>query len=72
MKKNNKHIGTTTLEDFLREDGTLEEIDRNVQKRLLAMQLQDKMKECSITKYRLNSIPPVHRLTVFLIRRIRP
>lgn len=38
----NKHIGSD-FEDYLREEGILEEVDARVQKRLIAEQLRDAM-----------------------------
>ncbi len=44
----NKHIGQS-LEDFLREDGILEEVDARVQKRIVADELQAAMKKQKIS-----------------------
>jgi len=46
---NRKHIGNR-LEDFLREEGILEEVQRRAAKKLLALQLLDQMKQKKITK----------------------
>lgn len=43
------HIGSS-FEDFLRDDGLLEEVDARVQKRVFAEQLREAMKDRSITE----------------------
>jgi DNA-binding phage protein len=45
----NPHIGSS-FEDFLKEDGTLEEVNTGAQKRLLAHQLDAARKRRRITK----------------------
>jgi hypothetical protein len=49
MKKRNKHIGSS-LEDFLKEEGVLEETRAVALKETLAWQLQQAMKKEKITK----------------------
>jgi len=48
----NQHTGSH-FDDFLEEEGILEEVSAKAHKRLLALQLADIMKEKSITKTRL-------------------
>ncbi|MEZ5535652.1 MAG: helix-turn-helix domain-containing protein [Thiolinea sp.] len=45
----NKHTGSS-FDDFLEEEGMLEEVSAKAHKRLLALQLADIMEENSITK----------------------
>ena len=45
----NKHIGSD-FEDFLRDEGILEEVDARVQKRLIAEQLRDAMRAGKISE----------------------
>lgn len=45
----NKHSGST-IDDFLEEEGILEEVSVKARKRLLSLQLNDIMKESKITK----------------------
>ena len=45
----NPHIGSS-FEEFLKEDGTLEEVNAGAQKRLLALQLNEARKRRRITK----------------------
>jgi antitoxin HicB len=49
MKKRNKHIGSS-LEDFLREEGVLEETRAVALKETLAWQVQQEMKKRKISK----------------------
>ena len=49
MKKRNKHIGSS-LDDFLKEEGVLEETRALVLKETLAWQVQQAMKKDKITK----------------------
>jgi antitoxin HicB len=49
MAKPNRHIGTS-LDEFLAEDGTLEEVSARALKRVLAWQLQQGMKKRGLTK----------------------
>jgi len=42
-KINPKHVGST-LEEFLREEGILEEVNHNVHKRIIALQVAKRMK----------------------------
>lgn len=42
--------GLTTLEDMLREDGVLEEVEVRASKRIIALQLRQAMRERKITK----------------------
>ncbi|MCP3704700.1 MAG: DUF2240 family protein [Alteromonas sp.] len=46
---NNKH-SRTDFDDFLAEDGILEEVSIQAQKRLLALQIADIMAEANLTK----------------------
>ena len=48
----NKHSGSS-FDDFLREEGILEEVSAKAHKRLLALQLADIMQESNISKTRL-------------------
>lgn len=45
----NKHTGSS-FDDFLEEEGILDEVSARAHKRLLALQLQDIMKESKISK----------------------
>ena len=49
MAKHNAHIGGT-LDDFLAEDGVLEEVSARAIKRVIAWQLQEAMKAQGVTK----------------------
>jgi hypothetical protein len=51
MKKRNKHIGSS-LEDFLKEEGVLEETRAVVLKETLAWQVQQAMEKDKISKVR--------------------
>ena len=46
---NNKYSGSS-FDDFLEEDGILEEVSTKAQKRLLALQIEDILAETSLTK----------------------
>jgi antitoxin HicB len=59
----NKHIGSD-FEDFLREDGILEEVDALVQKELIADQIRDAMRERSISEAALARAMKTSRTTV--------
>ena len=48
----NKHTGSN-FDDFLQEEGILEEVSAKVHKRLLAFQLADIMREANISKTQL-------------------
>ena len=48
-KKNNPHLGSS-LDDFLREEGILEEVELAALKRVLAMELDDLMKGSRLSK----------------------
>lgn len=48
----NKHTGSS-FDDFLEQDGILEEVSAKAHKRLLALQLADIMQESKITKISL-------------------
>jgi len=48
----NRYTGSD-FDDFLREEGILEEVSARAHKRLLALQLQDAMREQHITKTEL-------------------
>ncbi len=48
----NQHTGSN-FDDFLREEGVLEEVTIRAHKRLLALQLQDAMVEMKLTKTEL-------------------
>jgi hypothetical protein len=43
-----KQISSETLEDILREDGILEQVDRNIQKKVLALKEQDLVIICRL------------------------
>lgn len=49
----NQHIGSN-FDDFLEEEGTLEEVSARAHKRVLALQLTDIMEENNITKTSLS------------------
>jgi antitoxin HicB len=49
MKKRNIHLGSD-FDDFLKEDGILEEVEARALKRVLALQVQDLMAERKLTK----------------------
>jgi antitoxin HicB len=49
MKKRNKHI-RSSLEDFLREEGVLEETPRGALKETLALQVRQAMEKDKISK----------------------
>src|SRR4029078_656183 len=49
MAKSNRHIGSS-LDEFLAEDGTLEDVSARAIKRVLAWQLQEGIKERGLTK----------------------
>jgi len=49
MMKKNPHVGST-LDDLLREDGALEEVEARAQKRVLARQLEQLMKDQQVSK----------------------
>ena len=51
----NKHRGSS-FDSFLEEEGILEEVSAKAQKRLLALQLADIMKEAHLTKSHLASL----------------
>ncbi len=48
-KKKHPNIGST-LDDLLREDGTLEEVNAAALKRVIALQIEDEMRRRKITK----------------------
>jgi antitoxin HicB len=52
MKKKKKHIGSS-FEDFLKKEGTFEEITTQAVKRVLSWQIAQAMKEKGITKMEL-------------------
>ena len=65
-KKTNPHVGTN-FEDFLREDGRLEEATALAVKRVLAWELQKAMKQQNVSKAELarrmkTSRAVIHRL----------
>ncbi len=49
VKRNSPHIGST-LDDFLSEDGVLEEVSARAIKRVIAWQLAEAMKDQGMTK----------------------
>ena len=49
MSKKNKHMGST-LDEFLKEEGMLEEIEEVVAKRIFVFQLEKEMKKQGIDK----------------------
>ncbi len=48
----NKHSGSN-FDDFLKEEGILEEVSARAHKRLLALQIEEIMKETSMSKTQL-------------------
>ncbi len=48
-KKKHPNIGST-LDDLLREDGTLDEVNAAALKRVIALQIEDEMRRRKITK----------------------
>jgi transcriptional regulator with XRE-family HTH domain len=52
MMRKNPRIGST-FDDFLREEGALEEVEARAQKRVLARQLERLMKDQQLSKARL-------------------
>ncbi len=48
-KKKHPNIGST-LDDLLREDGTLDEVNATALKRVIALQIEDEMRRRKITK----------------------
>jgi hypothetical protein len=48
-KKKHPNIGST-LDEFLREDGTLDEVNAAALKRVIALQIEDEMRRRKITK----------------------
>ena len=66
MKKRNKHIGSS-LEDFLKEEGVLEETRAVALKETLAWQVQQAMKKDKISKVEMARRIPVEPVdSVFL------
>ena len=49
MKKKHPNIGST-LDDLLEADGVREKVDMAAVKRVLALQIEDEMRRCSISK----------------------
>jgi len=45
-----KQISSETLEDILREDGILEQVDKNIQKKVLAEEMLKEMTKKGLTK----------------------
>ena len=56
----NRHIGSN-FDDFLEEEGILEEVSAKAQKRLLALQIADIMEESSLTKSEVAEIMQTSR-----------
>ncbi len=53
MKKKEKGTIGSSFEDFLKEDGTYEEVTAYAEKRVLAWQIQEAMKAKKITKQKM-------------------
>lgn len=49
MSKKNKHIGSS-FDDFLKEDGIFEEVEASAIKKVIAMKIQEAMKQKKFTK----------------------
>lgn len=49
MSKKNKHIGSS-FDDFLKEDGIFEEVEAAAIKKVIAMKIQEAMKQNKLTK----------------------
>jgi antitoxin HicB len=49
MSRKNPHLGSS-LDDFLREEGILDEVEAIAIKRVIALELEEKMKKDGITK----------------------
>jgi len=60
---NNKHIGSD-FEEFLKEEGILEECDKVAMKRVLAFQIEQEMKQQKITKTKLAKMMNTSRATI--------
>jgi len=60
---NNKHIGSD-FEEFLKEEGILEECDNVAMKRVLAFQIEQEMKQQKITKTKLAKMMNTSRATI--------
>lgn len=59
----NKHIGSD-FEDFLKEEGILEECDKIAMKRVLAFQIEQEMKQQKITKTKLAKMMNTSRAAI--------
>ena len=60
MAKRNPHLGTK-FEDFLAEEGILEEVHVRALKRVLAEQIEDSMAEAKLTKVRMAELMSTSR-----------
>ena len=60
MAKRNPHLGTK-FEDFLAEEGILEEVHARALKRVLAEQIEDSMAEAKLTKVRMAELMSTSR-----------
>ncbi len=49
MSKKNKHIGSS-FDDFLKAEGVLEEVEASAIKKVIAMKIQEAMKQKKLTK----------------------
>lgn len=55
MTKKNKHIGSS-FDDFLQEEGLLEESQASAVKRVIAYQIKEEMKRGDITKTKMTEL----------------
>jgi antitoxin HicB len=62
-KKRNPHIGSS-LDDFLKEDGTFEELQVQAIKEVVAWQLEEAMKKKQVSKARLAKLLRTSRTQV--------
>ncbi len=62
-KKKHPNIGST-LDDLLREDGTLDEVNAAALKRVIALQIEDEMRRRKITKSALARRMQTSRMAV--------
>lgn len=60
MAKRNPHLGTK-FEDFLAQEGILEEVHARAVKRVLAEQIEDSMVEARLTKVRMAELMSTSR-----------
>jgi len=60
---NNKHI-SSDFEEFLKEEGILEECNKVAMKRILVFQIEQEMKQKKITKTKLAKMMNTSRATI--------